>query len=141
MSWAGERLTATLMCSGQFTASAHAAFKTHSPSGTINPVSSAIGMKSTGRHEPARRVIPPQQGFESVDLVRFQNNKRLVELELLAGERLAQVHLQFAPHLHARVHLGLEETEGAAPVGFGIVKCHVCIPQELVEFHGIHRRN
>ena len=52
LSCAGERLTATLMCSGQLTASSQAALRTHSPSGTINPVSSAIGMKSAGDTSP-----------------------------------------------------------------------------------------
>ena len=54
------------------------------------------------RHEPTRRMIPPQQRLKSIDLVRLQDDEGLViEFELLAGERLAQVHLQLAAHLHA----------------------------------------
>src|SRR5580765_4417460 len=41
-------LTAILMCGGQFAASAQAWRKTHSPTGTIKPVSSANGMISAG---------------------------------------------------------------------------------------------
>jgi hypothetical protein len=87
-------------------------------------------------------VIPPQQRFEPVDFVGFQDDEGLViELELFAGERLAQVHFQLPPHFHARIHLGLEESERPAPVALGVIERHVCIAQKLIRLDGIHRRN
>jgi hypothetical protein len=41
---AADRLTATDSLAGQATASMHAFRSTHSPSGTISPISSATGM-------------------------------------------------------------------------------------------------
>jgi hypothetical protein len=67
-------------------------------------------------HEPAHRMIAPQQRFESVDRVRFQYDEGLVvKLELFAGEGPAQVHFELPPRFHARIHLGLEEAERPAP--------------------------
>ena len=47
-----ERLTATLMSAGHFTASAQAALSTHSPICVIRPVSSASGMNLSGKIKP-----------------------------------------------------------------------------------------
>ncbi len=49
---AGETLTATDMCAGQVIASRQAWRMTHSPIGTISPISSASGMKSAGETSP-----------------------------------------------------------------------------------------
>jgi hypothetical protein len=50
--WTGETLTAIRIWSGQRAACAQASRITQAPIGTIRPVSSAIGMKSTGETRP-----------------------------------------------------------------------------------------
>src|SRR5688572_7283876 len=50
-----ERLTAILISSGHFAASAQACLRTHSPIGTTRPVSSATGMNSAGATAPRVR--------------------------------------------------------------------------------------
>jgi hypothetical protein len=50
--WAGERLTAILRSAGHCAAVAQACRMTHSPMGTINPVSSARGMNEAGEIIP-----------------------------------------------------------------------------------------
>ena len=48
---------------GQVMASRQACRMTHSPIGTIRPISSASGMKSSGRHQPALGMLPADQGL------------------------------------------------------------------------------
>lgn len=87
-------------------------------------------------------MIPAQQGLERVDVVGLQDDEGLiVQLELLARERPAQVHFQLAADLHAGIHLGLEEAEGSASVGLGVVKRHIRVAQNLGRLDRIHRRN
>ena len=90
-----ETLTATLSPSGQRVASSQARRSTHSPSGTIRPSSSAIGMNSAGETKPRVRMVPAQQRLEAADPVRVEAVDRLVvDLEGLAGEGVAQVALE-----------------------------------------------
>ena len=49
---AGEMLAETLQRDGHFAASVQAIISTHSPIGTIRPVSSASGMNSPGMTNP-----------------------------------------------------------------------------------------
>ena len=96
----------------------------------MRPVSSAIGMNSAGEIMPRVGMVPPQQRFETADFVALQIDQRLiVQFEFAVRQRLAQIHLQLAPLLHARVHLRLEEPIRAASVGLGTVQRHVRILQ------------
>ena len=64
---------------------------THSPISPMIPVSSAIGMKLSGRRMPVARVVPAQQRLGAGDLARHQAQLRLEgEHELAALDRLAQ---------------------------------------------------
>ena len=66
---AGDRLTATLTSCDHPAASRHACRSTHSPIGTIRPVSSASGMKFDRRDHSAQRMVPAHQRLESNDSV------------------------------------------------------------------------
>ena len=52
LNWAGDRLTATRTGFGHVAASQQACLSTHSPIGTIRPISSASGMNSAGETMP-----------------------------------------------------------------------------------------
>ena len=60
-----DTLTATPICSGHLAASLHAPRMTHSPIGTIRPVSSAIGMNSLGATARVRDA-PAQERLSAV---------------------------------------------------------------------------
>ena len=65
---AGEIFTARVASVGQPAAAAQACRSTHSPIGTIRPVSSAIGMKLPGwRDHPAFRMMPADQRLAAGD--------------------------------------------------------------------------
>ena len=55
-----------------------------------------------------------------------------MELELACRQRLAQIVLHGPALLHLRVHVGLEEAVGAAPVVLGAVERQVRIAHQLV---------
>ena len=55
--------------------------------------------------------------------------------------RLPEIEFQRAPRLHLRVHLGLEEPVGAAPVGLGAVHREVGVLQELVGLGAVGGRH
>ncbi|MNI55447.1 hypothetical protein D3C73_1103990 [compost metagenome] len=52
VNWLADRLTATVSWSSQRMASAHASCRVKAPSSWISPVSSAMGMKSSGMINP-----------------------------------------------------------------------------------------
>ena len=81
----------------------------------MRPVSSASGMKSTGATMPrsgwcqrSSASKPRTAGLLEID------DRLVVELELALGERLAEIELERAARLHARVHVRLEEAVDAA---------------------------
>ena len=47
-------------------------------------------------------------------------------------QRRAQIDLKPAARLHARIHLRLEEAEGAAAVGLGAIERHVGVLEQPV---------
>ena len=69
LNWTAERLTATLTWSGQLAASAQACRSTHSPIGTIRPVSSATGMNSAGETMPRSGWCQRNSASKPHDLV------------------------------------------------------------------------
>ena len=66
-SWTGETLTATRAASGQRCASRRPSRSTQSPSRSIMPHSSAIGMKMRRRDQAARRMVPAHQRLDADD--------------------------------------------------------------------------
>ena len=117
---AGDRLTATIKGSGHFAASMQARRNTHSPSGTIRPVSSATEMKCPGAILPCtgccQRTSASEPHCCSVDQIVL----RLVDdLELLAAERQPQLMLDHAPALQRLVHALLEEAHALPAVALG----------------------
>ena len=83
---AGERLTATISIARPGRRqSAQAWRSTHSPIGTIRPISSASGMNSLGGHEATLRMAPAQQRLEAGDRSDAQIDHRLKEHFELTG--------------------------------------------------------
>ena len=89
----------------------------------MKPISSASGMKVPGETMPFsgwRQRMSASKPL--ISLLAEIDDGLVVELELAGRQRLAQVVLHGAPHLHLRVHLRLEEAVGAAPVALGAVE-------------------
>jgi len=71
----------------------HASLSTHQPMGTINPVSSATGMNSTG-NKPTLWMLPAEQGLKTANPTAGERYNRLVvKAEFLSFERPPQVSL------------------------------------------------
>ena len=129
----GERLTAILMWSGQLRAAAHAS--PDRPLAELNDEADLLGHRDegAGRNQALLGMAPADQGLDPADLVGPEIDDGLVvQLELAGGQRLAQIVLHGAPHLHLRVHLRPEEAVGAAPVALGAVERQVGVADQLV---------
>src|SRR5262249_18032701 len=73
--------------------------------------------EDAGRHQAARRVAPAQQRLEAGDLAADRRRLWLiVQRELVVLQRREQLVLQRALLAQPLVHVGLEETGGAASV-------------------------
>ena len=99
MNWMPEMFTATFTgvlpsrCHPR--ASRHASSSTHSPMGTMRPLSSAMGMKRAGEIWPALRTVPAQERLGRDHAARGQLDDRLVgERQLTALEGAAEAVLQ-----------------------------------------------
>ncbi len=78
-------------------------------------------------------MIPAHQRLEGDrPLARDVDDGLVMNLELLAAQRRAQIELEHAPRLGAGVHAGLEESIGAAAVGLGAVEREVGVLQKLI---------
>ena len=78
-------------------------------------------------------MIPAHQGFEGDHHVLGNVADRLViDLELPALQRRAQIEFQKPPRLRARVHSGLEEAVSAAAVLLGAVERKIGLLQQFV---------
>ena len=97
-------------------------------------------MKVPGEHQTLLGVTPAHERLEAAHVIAGELEEGLVvELELACRQRLAQVALQRAAHLHLRVHLVLEEAVGAAAVGLGAVECEIGVADELVGRRSVER--
>jgi hypothetical protein len=67
------------------------------------------------------------------------DDRLVVKLELLAGERRPQFQLQAATGPDLLVHLGLEEAEHASTVRFGTIKGQIRILQQLIRIGAVSR--
>src|SRR6266581_3463374 len=87
-------------------------------------------------------MIPAEQRLKSADLSASKVDDGLVmELKLIGLERLAKVELERSTLLHLCIHLGLEKVVSATPIGFGAVKRHVGVAQELIGFFAVGGRH
>ena len=102
------------------TASRQARRNTHSPSGTIRPVSSATEMKWPGAILPCTGWCQRTSASEPHCALGGEIVLRLIDdLELLAAKRQAQLVLDHAPALQRLVHALLEEAHALAAVALG----------------------
>ena len=91
-----------------------------------------------GRDVAARRVRPPQQRLDAVDLVLLQADDRLVvDRELVQRDRLLQVRAQLQPLEHALVHRRLEDPVAALAVALRHVHGDIGVAEQLL---GVGRR-
>ena len=128
MNCAGEIFTARLTSVGQPAAAAQACRSTHSPIGTIRPVSSAIGMKSAGEINAALGMMPADKRLAAGDLTGFDVDDRLViDLELAVDDGLAKLEFEFAARLDTGVHGDFEEAVAAAAIGLGAIEGEIRI--------------
>src|SRR6185312_15830612 len=92
---AGDRFTATRTSLDQPAASLQAFRSTHSPSGTMRPVSSASGRNLVKRDHAVGRMVPAHQGLETYDVVRVKIVDRLeIKLEFSIGQCSSQLKLE-----------------------------------------------
>ena len=106
----------------QACACAQASSSTHSPSGMMRPVSSAIGMNSAGDMRRWSDLRPAQQRFGAADPRRGEVDQRLVvQRELAVLERAPQVGLGRQAAAHALGHLRAEELVVGAPRLLGVI--------------------
>ena len=106
---------------------------TQLPIGTISPVSSAIGMNSVGCQQPAVGVSPAQQRLEPDELLGHELDQRLVvQLELVALDRVAQVALDRHPLDQTTAQRGVERLEAPAAELLGAVHRGVRVAQQLL---------
>ena len=106
---------------------------THSPSATINPISSATGMNSVGDTMPRSGWLQRSSASQPRTSSRSRFSTGLVvEFEFAVIEGLAQRDFERAPLLHASVHVRFEEPVDAAAVRLGAIQRHVGILEELI---------
>ena len=83
---------------------------------------------------------PPQQRLETGDLPGPKVDQRLIEqLEFVGTQRLMKVEFQDTTRLHPRVHLGMEQTKDATPIGLGPIQGQVGTFQQLIGFQSVLR--
>ena len=86
-------------------------------------------------------MVPAQQRLHGDELVAGEIDLRLIgERELAGRQRAAQVDLERAARLDARVHVRLEEAERAAPLGLGAIEREVGAFHQVVGGAAVVRR-
>ena len=136
----GLMLMATVIGSGQVATARQASSITHSPITPIRPVSSATGMKTGGGTQPALRVVPADQRLEADQLLGLGADQRLEEqVELLGGDRLAQVGLQPDAVVLLGLQLGREIAGDAAAGVLRLVEREVGLEDQVVDGGAVDR--
>ena len=98
-------------------------------------------MNSRRRDHAALRMRPAQQRLAGRDALGVQIEQRLVvELEGVRGERVAQVELELAARLRLHVHSGSKKRQARAAVGLGAVERHVGVLEQQVGVAAVARR-
>ena len=96
-------------------------------------MSSATARKSAGASTPAHRVLPAQQGLDGDGLqVGCGAHRLVVQPQLAAGQRLAQLDLEVEPELGLGVQRLVEEVDAAAAVALGPVHRRVGVAQDVL---------
>ena len=96
----------------------------------ISPLSSASGMKVPGEISAAGRMLPAHQRLEADDLAADARLRLVVQGELVALDRRAQILLQRAPLAQPLVHVGFEEADRAAAVRLGAIERGVGVAEQ-----------
>ncbi len=93
-----------------------------------------------GRHQPAARMAPAQQGFRARQAFAVAAELRLVEEgELLLLQGVAQVAFQLQTLQRGRVHVGLIELEVVLAALFGVIHRRVGVLHQLTQFLAVLR--
>ena len=109
----------------------HASSRTHWPSGTMRPVSSASGMNASGGQQALDRVVPADERLDAGDAAGLQRHDRLVEQAQLAVlDAAGEVGLELEPLEHAGVHALLEHLVAVLAALLGQVHGHVGVAQQ-----------
>ena len=140
-SWKWRAEMFTVICSGrrawywpfQVRACSQASLSTHRPSGMINPVSSASGTNRDGGTQPRIGWFHRSSASAPYDFAGHEVHDRLVvNLELLALHRPAQVHLELEVLHHLVMHRRLVHREVPLPPALREVHRQVGVPDHLV---------
>ena len=94
------------------------------------PFCSASEMNSLGGDEPVLRMLPARQRLEAEHLAVDRRLRLVVQEQLVARDRRAQIELQRVALAQAAVHLGVEEAHHLAAVGLGAVERGVGIGEQ-----------
>ena len=115
---------------------AHGALEQMSVISPMVPVSSAMGMKTSGISMPRCRVLPSRQHLETDRLAGLEVDERLVIGDDLAGgDGAPDLAPRARPLLQLLVQAAIEEAVAAAALGLGPIHRHVGLAQR-----GLHRR-
>ena len=91
-----------------------------------------------GRDHAAFGMPPAHQRLAAGDaVVREADAGLVVDLQRLVGDRLAQIHFQFAARLDLGVHVGLEEAIGPAARRLGGIHRQIGVLENLVEIDAV----
>ena len=101
---------------GQRVASAQAVSSTQASIAGIRPISSATGMNSAGDSRPRAGWFQRSRASTPTTLpARKVDDRLIVDLELAAVARVAQLVLELAARLRRRVHLGSNRRKWLRP--------------------------
>ena len=126
--------------SGHCAACRQASRSAHSPIVTIRPESSATGMNTAGGTMPLTGWHQRASASKPVMTLRLQVDERLVvQLELVALDRVAKVHFELAPVVEIRVHRAIVELVGAAAFRLDRVEREVGSHQQFVDVVAVAR--
>ncbi len=127
MTWIGERLTATLMSSGQ--QRGLGAGGPQHPFAERHDQADLLGHRDEldRRDHAALGVAPAQQGLAAGHPVVAQADERLIVAARTrsCASACRSASFELAARLHAGIHGRLEEAIGAASVSLGAVERHV----------------
>ena len=136
----GLMLSATVIGSGQV-AAARTRFLDH-PFADRRHQAGFLGDRDehVRRHDAALRVVPADQRLEADQLLGLGVDQRLeVQVELLRGDRRAEVGFEPDAVLLLRLQLGREVTDDSAAGALGFVKREVGLEDQIVDRRPVDR--
>ena len=75
-------------------------------------------------------MLPAQRRLETDNFAIDTHQRLVVEHKLVALERRTKIMIERATFAQLLIHVGLEETDGAAPFGLGAVECGVGVGEQ-----------